>query len=448
MSPRRRSLATRVAPAAILAALLATGGWLAAAPSASTTGSTPAAVPGDGATDRPILPVGTLGGPHHALSPVEEITFRAGRALFDRSFHKSHGLGSPEFNADSCRACHQDPVLGGAGDLDLNVFRAANDNGGAGWTQASGGNYSYNTPLRGYKGGSMTDGSIRVACAAKWPGTIPAGQVVEDPVISLDWGATFVNAAGDAPAQARNGLDGIDLMPFLTGERKEAPHEALYWRWMAQSAIREGNWKLLRGGEREYLYDLSTDIEEKDNLAARNPEIASRLRGKLSAWCAELDPPGLALGPMSPVWNDYFDHYLEGKTLPLPAAKDTSSEVAVRGWVARGGRIAEENGLIVFLPDKKGKGGFLTKNRVKLAGPVKVRLEMRAAPGQGWVSWRVEGEKDFLPENRVPFTLGESADWQVEEFELPATGSVIHLRVQAPPGEARFRTLQFKPADR
>ena len=132
MSPRRRSLATRVAPAAILAALLATGGWLAAAPSASTTGSTHAAVPGDGATDRPILPVGTLGGPHHALSPVEEITFRAGRALFDRSFHKSHGLGSPEFNADSCRACHQDPVLGGAGDLDLNVFRAANDNGGAG----------------------------------------------------------------------------------------------------------------------------------------------------------------------------------------------------------------------------------------------------------------------------------------------------------------------------
>ncbi|MCB1205740.1 MAG: sulfatase-like hydrolase/transferase, partial [Verrucomicrobiae bacterium] len=258
---------------------------------------------------------------------------------------------------------------------------------------------SLNEPLNGEKG-MLSEGGMHVPFLISWPGKIPGGQIYEHPVSALDVAATAV-AAGKVEA-AQGELDGIDLMPFLTGERKEAPHEALYWRWMAQSAIREGNWKLLRGGEREYLYDLSTDIEEKDNLAARNPEIASRLRGKLSAWCAELDPPGLALGPMSPVWNDYFDHYLEGKTLPLPAAKDTSSEVAVRGWVARGGRIAEENGLIVFLPDKKGKGGFLTKNRVKLAGPVKVRLEMRAAPGKGWVSWRVEGEKDFLPENRVP----------------------------------------------
>ncbi|MCB1134214.1 MAG: sulfatase-like hydrolase/transferase, partial [Verrucomicrobiae bacterium] len=124
-----------------------------------------------------------------------------------------------------------------------------NDNGGAGWTQASGGNYSYNTPLRGYKGGSMTDGSIRVACAAKWPGTIPAGQVVEDPVISLDWGATFVNAAGDAPAQARNGLDGIDLMPRLTSGAPLPAERMMFWRAGGHSgggsAARMGDWKLL-----------------------------------------------------------------------------------------------------------------------------------------------------------------------------------------------------------
>ena len=94
---------------------------------------------------------------------------------------------------------------------------------------------------------------------------------------------------------------------------RTAPHQALTWRWVAQSAIREGKWKLLRGGDREYLYDLDSDLEEKHNLADRHPDIASRLREKLSTWASQLDPPGLASGAMSPVADDYFDFYLEGK---------------------------------------------------------------------------------------------------------------------------------------
>jgi hypothetical protein len=237
--------------------------------------------------------------------------------------------------------------------------------------------------------------------------------------------------------------------PPLSHRRKQsAPHDALYWRWMAQSAIREGNWKLLRGGDREYLYDLATDREEKHNLAAEHPDKATQLREKLTAWCAELDPPGLALGPMAQTWNDYFDHYLEGKTVAPPAAKSAPESTAVRGWEARGGTLAEVDGVIVFTPEKKRRGGFLAKSRLKLAGPVSVRLELKAPPGTGSVSWRVEGDKDFLPASRASFTIADSADWQVNEFVLPASAPVIHLRVQVPPGEASFRTLQFKPADR
>lgn len=110
--------------------------------------------------------------------------------------------------------------------------------------------------------------------------------------------------------------------------------------------------------------------------------------------------------------------------------------------------LADEGEIIIFTPENKGRGGFLTKTRVKLAGPLKVRLVLKATPGNGSVTWRVEGDKDFQPSNRVAFTLDESDDWQVREFDLPATGSVIHLRVQVPPGSARFRTLQFKPAGR
>jgi CxxC motif-containing protein (DUF1111 family) len=75
---------------------------------------------------------GELGGPTTALSPVEMGTWLAGEAQFDREFHIADGVGTPDFNADSCRACHQDPVLGGSGGLELNVSRFGFDNGGFG----------------------------------------------------------------------------------------------------------------------------------------------------------------------------------------------------------------------------------------------------------------------------------------------------------------------------
>jgi arylsulfatase A-like enzyme len=308
---------------------------------------------------------------------------------------------------------------------------------------AGGWDGSLNDPLNGEKG-MLAEGGMHVPFLIAWPGTIPGGQVYEHPVSALDVAATAVELAN---VKVKPGeLDGTNLIPFLKGEAKGAPHEALHWRWMAQSAIREGNWKLLRGGEREYLYDLATDPGEKHNLAAEHPDKATRLREKLTAWCAELDPPGLALGPMAQTWNDYFDHYLEGKTVAPPAAKEIPASAAVKGWEARGGTLAEVDGVIVFTPEKKGKGGFLTRTRTKLAGPVQVRFELKAASGTGSVSWRVEGDKDFLPENQVSFTIEDSSDWQVHEFVLPAAAPVIHLRVQAPPGEASFRKLQFRGA--
>lgn len=84
--------------------------------------------------------VGELGGPGRELAPAELAQWLRGRDLFDRPMHRSRGLGAPEMNGDSCRACHQDPVLGGSGALELNVSRAAKDNGGSGpFSNVSGG---------------------------------------------------------------------------------------------------------------------------------------------------------------------------------------------------------------------------------------------------------------------------------------------------------------------
>jgi len=188
----------------------------------------------------------------------------------------------------------------------LKITKADEPGGGAGWDG------SLNEPLNGEKG-MLAEGGMHTPFVIAWPGTIPAGQTYVHPVSTLDVAAT---AAALASLPTKPGdFDGVNLLPHLKGVVQNPPHDALYWRWAAQSAIREGNWKLLRGGDREYLYDLGTDLEEKHNLATKHPEIASRLRAKLTAWSAELNPPGLAIGAMAPNWNKYFDHYLEGKTV-------------------------------------------------------------------------------------------------------------------------------------
>jgi len=80
----------------------------------------------------PVPPVGAPGGPSRPLSPADLARWKRGRALFDRDWHLADGVGRPDMNGDSCRACHQDPAIGGAGGLDLNVSRFGLDNGGQG----------------------------------------------------------------------------------------------------------------------------------------------------------------------------------------------------------------------------------------------------------------------------------------------------------------------------
>ena len=80
----------------------------------------------------------------------------------------------------------------------------------------------------------------------QWKGNIPAGKTDDRPVIQLDISPTALAAAG---VQIRPDwkIEGVNLLPYLTGEKTAAPHEALYWRFGPQVAIRKGNWKLVKG---------------------------------------------------------------------------------------------------------------------------------------------------------------------------------------------------------
>ncbi|MFZ5833170.1 MAG: sulfatase-like hydrolase/transferase, partial [Planctomycetota bacterium] len=201
----------------------------------------------------------------------------------------------------------------------LKIHKYDAPGGGAGWDG------SLNDPMNGEKG-MLSEGGIRVPFVAYWKNTLPAGRVYEQPVISLDVAATALSLAGlpDDPK-----LDGVNVIPYLRGNNRAAPHDLLYWRWIAQSAVRQDRWKYLRGGDREYLFDLATDAKEEHNVLAAHPDIAARLKAKLETWSNQLNPPGLAAGNMSTAATAYFDYYLDGKPAPPRAA--TSEPTPARG---------------------------------------------------------------------------------------------------------------------
>ena len=159
------------------------------------------------------------------------------------------------------------------------------DNGGP--TKA---NASINAPLNGVKA-TVWEGGIRVPYVVRWPGQIPAGKTYDQPVISLDIFPTIAVATGAAIPTDRQ-IDGVNLLPYLKGSVTTPPHEALYWRFGDQTAIRSGQYKYLtlRTGE-QHLFDLSKDIGEQHDLLKEQPELATRLKSEFAAWNGQLATP-------------------------------------------------------------------------------------------------------------------------------------------------------------
>ena len=145
-----------------------------------------------------------------------------------------------------------------------------------------------NGPLRGFKG-STWEGGIRVPFVVQWPARIPQGKLFDQPVIALDIMPTAMAAAGIAvpPGQP---LDGVNLLPYLTGENAASPHEALCWRFGSQWAVRQGDWKLVNdGGPR--LFNLAKDIGEAHDLSRQEPDKLKQLQSAYSQWNARNVPP-------------------------------------------------------------------------------------------------------------------------------------------------------------
>lgn len=156
---------------------------------------------------------------------------------------------------------------------------------------------SNNGPLRGYKAQTW-EGGIRVPWMVQWKGHIPAGKVDDRPVIQLDILPTALAAAG-VKVQPEWKTEGVNLLPYVSGEKSEPPHDALYWRFGQQIAIRQGDWKLVKGAgpglapgagnapattQGAQLFNVTKDIGEKTNLADQEPEKVKELAAAWDAW--------------------------------------------------------------------------------------------------------------------------------------------------------------------
>jgi arylsulfatase A-like enzyme len=154
-------------------------------------------------------------------------------------------------------------------------------------------------PLRGLKR-DLYEGGIRVPLIVRWPGKIKPGVVSGQVGAFWDFLPT---AAEIAQTNVTGQLDGLSLLPSLLGKPQTNQHDFLYWEFHErgfQQAVRMGDWKAVRpqAGAPIELYNLKTDLGEKQNVAGQNPEIVAKIEDYLKT--ARTEAPDWPIKPARP----------------------------------------------------------------------------------------------------------------------------------------------------
>ena len=247
----------------------------------------------------PHTPLHAMKSDYDSLSMIESHTERVYGAMM---LSLDRGIGKV---IDAVEAA-------GIGDNTLIIF--SSDNGGADYV----GLPNLNAPYRGWK---MTffEGGTHVPFFMRWPNRIEAGTEYQRPVTHIDIFSTIA-AAANVNLPTDREIDGVDLLPFVTGERSEDPHEAIFWRTGTYRAVRSGDWKLQLSDpdETPFLYNLADDPTEQNNLATTSPMELKRLKNLIqegmSNWQPPLRPP-LVRGPNYP--DKHLNEPLDNEDIPV-----------------------------------------------------------------------------------------------------------------------------------
>ena len=247
----------------------------------------------------PHTPLHAMKSDYDSLSMIESHTERVYGAMM---LSLDRGIGKV---IDAVEAA-------GISDNTLIIF--SSDNGGADYV----GLPNLNAPYRGWK---MTffEGGTHVPFFMRWPNRIEAGTEYQRPVTHIDIFSTIA-AAAEVNVPADREIDGVDLLPFVTGDRSEDPHEAIFWRTGTYRAVRSGDWKLQLSDpdETPFLYNLADDPTEQNNLATTSPMELKRLKNLIqegmSNWQPPLRPP-LVRGPNYP--DKHLNEPLDNEDTPV-----------------------------------------------------------------------------------------------------------------------------------
>ena len=224
-------------------------------------------------------------------------------------------------------------------------------------------------------------------------------------------------------------LDGVNLLPVLTGEKPGAPHDALYWRFrfppnqpaLYRWAIRQGDWKLVKNNrEPVSLYHLATDIGETKNLAAEQPDRVAAMKAAWQRWDAQ---------NMEPLWT-------EPRVSVNPA-----HHVKVQTFAAEIRMECTGNDPQLLLSDIP-----------SATGPFTLELKIKStSKGPGQIFWSTAAKPEFVAAQCVSFEpKHDGQQWHDYTIALPAvTPALTHLRLDPgnAPGLVRIARLVLRDAD-
>ena len=226
------------------------------------------------------------------------------------------------------------------------------DNGGLHVPEGTHSKITHNTPFRAGKG-FVYQGGLRIPLIVRWPGHVPAGRVVAEPVINTDWIPTLLDLIGE---RAPTGLDGVSFATFLTG-KGPAPTRKLFWHFphytnqgsRPTGAVRDGNWMLVEYYDepKAELFDLNTDIREQNDLAAQHSERVAQMRAALKAWRIDV---GAQSNTPNPQYNParFRELYVDVDASRFePALADKAQWEQMWSW---------RKGMNAVVPDRGKKG--------------------------------------------------------------------------------------------
>lgn len=171
-------------------------------------------------------------------------------------------------------------ALRDTGELDNTIIIFTSDNGGE--------RFSDTWPFVGVKG-EVLEGGIRVPVLVQWPDRIPAGSTSEQVIISMDFLPTLLAIAGGQLPD--NSYDGFDFSGQMI-DGADPVERTLFWRLKNadQAAVRHSDWKYVKLGDAEHLFNLAVDPRERADRKEAEPALFNELRSMWNSWNAEMLP--------------------------------------------------------------------------------------------------------------------------------------------------------------